>query len=67
MKETTDDEGIQETLRSWEGGGKAILNSSAEREDDIQKKPMGVAKILLAISLPLFMILVEYFVLKKKI
>ncbi len=67
VKETTDDEGIQETLRSWEGGGKAILNSSAEREDDIQKKPMGVAKILLAISLPLFMILVEYFVLKKKI
>jgi PGF-pre-PGF domain-containing protein len=60
-------EGIQETLRSWEDGGKAILNSSAEKEGGIEKNPMGVAKILLAISLPLFMILVEYFVLKKKI
>lgn len=67
VEESSDEGGIQETLRSWEGNGKAILNSSAEREDGIQKKPMGVAKILLAISLPLFMILVEYFVLKKKI
>lgn len=61
------DEGIQETLRGWDGEGTAILNSSAEREDGIEKKPMGVAKILLAVSLPLFMILVQYFVLKKKI
>lgn len=60
-------EGIQETLRSWEGTGKAILNSSAEKEGSMEKKPMGVAKILLAVSLPLFMILVEYFILKKKI
>ncbi|AKB27443.1 cell surface protein [Methanosarcina siciliae T4/M] len=59
-------EGIQETLRGWEDG-KAILNSSAEKEGGITKNPMGVAKVLLAISLPLFMILVEYFVLKKKI
>jgi len=59
-------EGMQETLRSWEDG-KAILNSSAEKEGGITKNPMGVAKVLLAISLPLFMILVEYFVLKKKI
>jgi len=28
---------------------------------------MGMAKILLAVSLPLFMIIAEYFVLKKKI
>ncbi|WP_440945716.1 CARDB domain-containing protein [Methanosarcina sp. T3] len=59
-------EGIQETLRGWEDG-KAILNSSAEKEGGITKNPMGAAKVLLAISLPLFMILVEYFVLKKKI
>ena len=61
------DEGIQETLRSWGSDGKAILGSSAEGEGGIVKKPMGMAKILLAISLPLFMIIVEYFILKKKI
>ena len=57
------DEGIQETQRSWSSDGKAIL----DKEGGMIKKPMGVAKILLAISLPMFMILVEYFVLKKKI
>lgn len=62
-----DEDGIQETLRGWDGEGKAILDSSAEREGDAEKKPMGMAKILLAISLPLFMIIAEYFVLKKKI
>lgn len=67
VEESSDEDGIQETLRSWEGEGKAILNSSAERESGIVKKPMGIAKILLAVSLPLFMILVQYFVLKKKI
>lgn len=67
VEESSDEEGIKETLRSWEGEGKAILNSSAERENGVVKKPMGKAKILLAISLPLFMILVEYFILKKKI
>ncbi|MDI9394061.1 MAG: CARDB domain-containing protein [Euryarchaeota archaeon] len=67
VEESSDERGIQETLRSWEGEGKAILNSSAEREAGVIKKPMGKAKILLAISLPLFMILVEYFILKKKI
>ena len=61
------DEGLQETLRNWNGEGKAIMNSSAEKEGGIVKKPMGTAKILLAISLPLFMIIAEYFVLKKKI
>ncbi|HOW14092.1 CARDB domain-containing protein [Methanosarcina sp.] len=67
VEKSSDEDGIQETLRSWEGEGKAILNSSAEREGGIVKKPMGIAKILLAVSLPLFMILVQYFVLKKKI
>lgn len=67
VEESSDEEGIQETLRGWEGEGKAILNSSAEREEGVVKKPMGTAKILIAISLPLFMILVEYFILKKKI
>ena len=64
---SSDEEGIQNTLRGWEGEGVAILNSSAEREGGIKKGPMSVAKILFAISLPLFMILVQYFVLKKKI
>lgn len=63
----SDEEGMQNTLRGWEGEGVAILNSSAEREGGIKKGPMSVAKILFAISLPLFMILVQYFVLKKKI
>lgn len=67
VEESSDEGGIQETLRSWDGESNAILKSSAEREDGIEKNPMGVAKILLVISLPLFMILVEYFVLKKKI
>ncbi len=58
---------IKETLKNLEGEGKAILNASAEKEDSKEKKPMGMAKILMAISLPLFMILVEYFVLKKKL
>ncbi len=67
VEESADGEGVQETLRSWEGDGNVILNSSAERESDMEKKPMGLAKILLAVSLPLFMILVEYFIVKKKI
>ncbi|HWQ48313.1 MAG TPA: PGF-pre-PGF domain-containing protein, partial [Methanosarcina sp.] len=45
---------------------KSIYNGSAEK-DSQTKNPMGKAKILMAISLPLFLILVEYFVMKKKI
>ncbi|MPM40013.1 hypothetical protein SDC9_86651 [bioreactor metagenome] len=63
---SSDEGGIQKTLRGLDEGT-AILNSSAEKENGIKKEPMGVAKILLAISLPLFMIFVQYFVLKKKI
>jgi hypothetical protein len=58
---------VQETLGNWEDEVKtSILNESAER-DGKNKNPMRKAKILMAISLPLFMILVEYFVFKKKI
>ena len=66
-KQETKGEGkLQETLRSLGGEAEANVNGSAEDRGPI-KNPMGKAKILMAISLPLFMILVEYFVLKKKI
>ncbi|HEY3360798.1 MAG TPA: CARDB domain-containing protein [Methanosarcina sp.] len=56
---------IKETLKNLEDEVKTnIFNESAERDD---KNPMRKAKILMAISLPLFMIFVEYFILKKKI
>jgi len=58
---------IQENLKSLEDEGKSILNASAGKEGIKTKKPMGMAKILMAISLPLFMILIEYFILKKKL
>jgi PGF-pre-PGF domain-containing protein len=67
VEESADGEGVQETLRSWGREGNVLLNSSAEKEDGMEKKPIGIAKVLLAISLPIFMVLVEYFVLKKKI
>jgi PGF-pre-PGF domain-containing protein len=58
---------IQETLINWNSEVKeSNLNGSA-KESGLIKNPMGKAKILMAISLPLFMILVEYFILKKKI
>ena len=58
---------MQENLSNLNGEGKtSIFNESAEKDGKI-KNPMGKAKIVLAISLPLFLILVEYFVLKKKI
>jgi PGF-pre-PGF domain-containing protein len=57
----------EEVLRNWNGEtNTSTLNRSAET-DGIIKSPMGKAKILMAISLPLFLILVEYFVMKKKI
>ena len=62
-----DEKNNPETLKNRDGESKmSILNGSAEGSGLI-KNPMGMAKILMAISLPLFMILVEYFVLKKKI
>jgi len=54
-------------LRDWNGEtNKSAVNGSA-KTDDKTKNPLGKAKIILAISLPLFLILVEYFVMKKKI
>ncbi|AKB83992.1 hypothetical protein MSBR3_3414 [Methanosarcina barkeri 3] len=54
-------------LRNWNGEtNKSAVNGSA-KTDDKDKNPLGKAKIILAISLPLFLILVEYFVMKKKI
>jgi PGF-pre-PGF domain-containing protein len=64
VEESSDEGGVQKTLR---GSGGEVLNSSAEREEDIEKIPMGIAKTVLALSLPLFIIFVGYFVLKKKI
>nr|WP_269850673.1 PGF-pre-PGF domain-containing protein [Methanosarcina horonobensis] len=37
VEESGDETGIQETLRSWDGEGKAILSSSAEREEGMEK------------------------------
>ena len=57
----------EEVLRNWNGEtNTSLLNRSAETDGTI-KNPMGKAKILMAISLPLFLIFVEYFVMKKKI
>ncbi|WP_052728876.1 CARDB domain-containing protein [Methanosarcina barkeri] len=54
-------------LRNWNGEtNTSTFNGSAETDGKI-KNPMGKAKILMAISLPLFLIFVEYFVMKKKI
>ncbi|MCO5383262.1 MAG: hypothetical protein NHB15_15255 [Methanosarcina barkeri] len=46
--------------------GKATLNGSAGKGNSRIKNPMGAARILIAISLPLFMIVVGYCMLKKK-
>ena len=66
-EEITGAEKIQETLRSLGGEGKATLNGSAEKGNSRIKNPMGAARVLMAISLPLFMIVVGYCLLKKKI
>ena len=58
---------IQETLRNLKDEGKLTLSGNAEKGNSRIKNPMGMAKTLMAISLPLFMILVGYFVFKKKI
>lgn len=57
----------QGTLKNWQGEVvTSVFNESADK-DSKNENPMRNAKILVAISLPLFMILVEYFILKKKI
>ncbi|RXA20419.1 PGF-pre-PGF domain-containing protein [Methanosarcina sp. MSH10X1] len=65
-QETEGEGKLQETLKNWNGRKAGNLNGSVE-ESGLIKNPMGKAKILMAISLPLFMIFVEYFILKKKI
>ena len=58
---------IQETLRNLGTEGRAVLYGSAGNESSMIKNPMGAARILMAISLPLFMLLVGYGIFKKKI
>ena len=60
-------ENTKGTSLNLEGKGKTNTNSSTGKEESGVKKPMGIAKTLMAISLPLFLILAEYFILKKKI
>ncbi len=64
-KEIRGAEKIQEMLLGDEG--KATLNGSAGKGNSRIKNPMGIARILITISLPLFMIVVGYCMLKKKI
>jgi len=58
---------IQETLRNLGSEGKAALYGNAGNNSSRIKNPMGTARILMAISLPLFMLLVGYGIFKKKI
>jgi PGF-pre-PGF domain-containing protein len=59
--------GIQETLKNLGSEGRAALYGNTEKGNSRIKNPMGAARIFMAISLPLFMLIVGYFVLKKKI
>jgi clumping factor A len=54
-------------LKSLEEEIKAALKGEAGKGNSRIKNPIGAARILMAISLPLFMIVVGYCVLKKKI
>ena len=58
--------GIHGTLRNLGGEGRGALKGSTEKKSMI-KDPMGTARIFMAFSLPLFMILAGYCLLKKKI
>jgi hypothetical protein len=58
---------MQGLLGSFEEEGKTILDVSTEKEENKAKKPTSKAKIVMAISLPLLMILVEFVVLRKKL
>jgi PGF-pre-PGF domain-containing protein len=50
-----------------EFGEDGVVNGSAEIEENAEeKKPVGMKKVLIAISLPIFMILVQFLVLKKR-
>jgi PGF-pre-PGF domain-containing protein len=57
--------GVPSSLGEFEEAG--VVNGSAEKEENgEEKKPVGKAKVLMVISLPIFMILVEVLVLKKR-
>ncbi|MHB8103890.1 MAG: PGF-pre-PGF domain-containing protein [Methanosarcina sp.] len=60
-------EKLQDTLRILGGKGNAITIGSEKKGNSKIENPMGLAKILMAISLPLFMVIIGYLVLKKKI
>ncbi|WP_292375967.1 PGF-pre-PGF domain-containing protein, partial [Methanosarcina sp. UBA411] len=64
VKEVSGAGKIKETLRSLGSGGS--LNGDTEKNSKI-KNPMGAARIFMALSLPLFMLLIGYCILKKKI
>ncbi|WP_243684862.1 hypothetical protein [Methanosarcina barkeri] len=50
-----------------DGEAKTSIHNESSEKDSETNDLMGKAKIFLAISLPLFLILIEYFVMKKKI
>ena len=56
---------LQDTLTGLEGAGKVGLNGSANNSK--AQEARSAAKILMAISLPLFLIFIGYLVIKKKI
>ncbi|WP_292388799.1 PGF-pre-PGF domain-containing protein, partial [Methanosarcina sp. UBA5] len=60
-------ENIQETLKNLGSEGRAALYGNAEKGNGKIKNPMGAARIFMAISLPLFMLIVGYCISKKKI
>ena len=67
IKEVSIAEKLQDTLRILGDKGNAIMIGSEKKGNSKIENPMGLAKILMAISLPLFMVIIGYLVLKKKI
>jgi PGF-pre-PGF domain-containing protein len=56
---------LQDTLGSPAGSGNASINGSAKKSK--AEEARGMAKLLMAISLPLFLIFVGYLLVKKKL
>src|SRR5665647_1712172 len=63
IKEVSIAEKLQDTLRILGGQGNAITIGSGKKGNSKIENPMGLAKILMAISLPLFMVIIGYLVL----
>ncbi|AKB56453.1 MULTISPECIES: PGF-pre-PGF domain-containing protein [Methanosarcina] len=57
----------EDALIKLDGEAKTSIHNESSEKDSETNDLMGKAKIFLAISLPLFLILIEYFVMKKKI